>query len=167
MKDKFTEDVIKREKNDTNIIIIIFFIFLAVVLFLLNLLHILFGGYVLGGVSAFMAVWFAGRQNVEYEFTMTNEHVDVDVIYNKQKRASITSFNLSEVKVAAPASSNRLEHEREKVTKSYYFGSGVKGHDAYSLIGEFGGIWTEIVIEPTEKILEHIKYMCKNVFYEE
>lgn len=167
MKDKFTEDVIKKERNDTNRIIVVFFAVLAVLLFVLNLMQMLFGGYILGLVSGFAAVYFAGRQNVEYEFTMTNENVDVDVIYNKQKRADVTEFSLNDVKVAAPEQSSRLEHERSKVTKRYYMGSGIKGREAYSLIGEFGGICTEIIIEPTEKILEHIKYICKDTFYED
>ncbi len=167
MKDKFTEDVIKKEKNDGNIMIIIFFILLAIILFFLNLMQMLIGGYVLCAVSGFLAYYFASKQNVEYEFSMTNEHVEVDAIYNKQKRSHVYTFNLQEVIVAAPYNSVRLEHERSSKKKTYYFVSGLKDQSAYSLIGEFGGIQTEIVLEPTDKILDHIKYICKDTFYEE
>lgn len=167
MKDKYTEDIIKRERNDGNIVIVAFFVLLAVVFFALNVLHILFGGYILCLISGFAAYYFAGKQNVEYEFAMTNENVEVDVIYNKQRRKPVVGFNLQDTKVVAPTEAARLEHERKDVAKSYYFVSGEKGRSRYSVLGEYNGIKTEIVIEPTEKILEHIKYICKNVFYED
>lgn len=167
MKDRFTEDIIKKERNDGNIVIIAFFILLAVVLFMLDVLQLLFGGYILCLISGFLAYYFASKQNVEYEFTMTNENVEIDAIYNKQKRKPVVSFNLQETKLVAPSTSPRLEHERESVVSTLYFVSGVKGRDTYSVLGEYGGVRTEFVIEPTEKILEHIKYICTNVYYED
>lgn len=167
MKDKFTEDIIIKEKNDGNIVIIAFFILLTIVLFFMGVFRILYGAYILCLVSGFLAYYFAGKQNVEYEFIMTNEQVEVDAIYNKQKRKHIFTFNLEEVKVAAPYASMRLEHERKSAVKTFYFVSGINNRPAYSLLGEFGGIKTEIVLEPTEKIMEHIKYICKGTLVEE
>ena len=167
MKDKFTEDIIKKERNDGNIVIIVFFVVLSVLCFLLNMFRILPGGYILCLISGFLAYYFASKQNVEYEFTMANESVEIDAIYNKQRRKSIVKFNLQETKVVAPTKSPRLEHERESGIRTLYFVSGLKEKETYSILGEYGGIKTEFVIEPTEKILEHVKYICKNICYEE
>lgn len=167
MKDKFTEDVIVKEKNDGNIAVVVLFVFLAVLFFLLNMFKLLLGGYILCLISGFTAYYFAGRQNVEYEFTMTNENVEVDAIFNKERRKEIVKFNLQDTKLAAPSDSPRLEHERQSKSRTLYFISGVKDRELFSLLGEYGGIVTEVVIEPTEKILEHIKYICKNVYHED
>lgn len=167
MKDKFTEDIIKKEKNDGNIVIIVFFVVLSVLCFMMNVLRILPGGYILCLVSGFLAYYFASKQNVEYEFVMANESVEVDAIYNKQRRKNIVKFNLQETKIVAPTKSPRLDHERESGVKTYYFVSGLKDRKTYSILGEYGGVKAEFIIEPTEKILEHIKYICKNICYED
>lgn len=166
MRDKFTEDTIVRERNDGNIMLIALCIVLAVILILLNLLGIIFGGYILGGIAGFMAYYFSTRQNVEYEFSMTNEMIDVDAIYNRQQRKNLYAFNLTDAKVMAPTNSLRLEGERTGSLKMVQFTSGLKDRETYSIIGEFNGTKTEVVIEPTEKILEHLKFFCKDRYYE-
>ncbi len=166
MKDKCTEDIIIKERNDINLVLIVLCIISAVLAFVLDVINLIWGGFIMSAVFAYLAFSFASKQNVEYEFEMANEMVYISAIYNKQNRKEIMEFNLKEAKVVAPTDSLRLEGMRASGMRTSTFTTGNGERQTYSIIGEFGGISREIIIEPTEKILEHIRYICKNTFYE-
>lgn len=167
MKDKFTEDVIKKEKNTGNTVLIVCFGILAGIAFFLNVFRILLFGYFLCLVFGFLAYAQSLKHRVEYEFVMTNESVEVAAIYNLESRKPLIAFELTEVRMVAPSDSPRLEHERVSGQKKYKFLTGVSGHKRYSIMCEVKGLKSEIVLEPTDRILEHIRMYCQNVFYED
>ena len=167
MRDIFTEDIIKKERNDGNLVLIVLCVISAVVAFVLDIINLIFGGFIMCAVFGYLAFNFASKHHVEYEVEMTNEMVQVDAIYNRQQRKTLLEINLQDAKAVAPTNALRLEGLRKSGMKTISFTSGVADRKTYSIIGEFSGIPMEIIIEPTEKILEHLRFICKNTFYEE
>ncbi len=167
MKDRFTEDVIKKEKNIGNTVMIVVFGVLAVISFFLSVFRIILFGYFLCLIFGFSAYALSLKRNVQYEFVMTNESVEISAIYNLESRKELIAFELTQVQMVAPSTSPRLEHERVSGQKKYKFVTGLNDRKQYSIMCEVKGLKSEIVLEPTEKILEHIKAFCPNVFYED
>ncbi len=163
--EKFTEDVIIQENNPKNTVLTILFIVLAVVSFLGMIVTFL---ALIVFIPSVVCLFLLKRvKNVQYEFTMLSEEVRVSAIYNLERRKSLKTFDLSNVKLMAPYESGRVEHERAQSKKTYKYTTNANREKIYSLIFEDGGQKCEMVVEPTEKILNHLKELCKNVYYED
>lgn len=106
--DKYYEQLTPAYKNGFYGILKYLYIVLAVLavfglLTSLWLLGILFG--VLSGLS-----YFAKRKGCrEYEYTFTSGDLDIDVIYEAQRRKKVMSFNMNDVAMMAPEGSSYLD----------------------------------------------------------
>ena len=67
--------------------------------------------------------WFySGRTDKEFEYLYVNGDFDIDVIYNKQKRKRVGSYDVNSMIIFAPEKSHELDSYRQKsgiTTKDY------------------------------------------------
>lgn len=75
-------------------------------------------GVVLGVV---FWIFVLPKLDVEYEYLYVNGELDIDVIYSRQKRKRIDSYDMQELELMAPTKSHALD--------SYVNGQGVKIKD--------------------------------------
>ncbi len=108
-------------------------------------------------VGAGVGAWYVGlRVDIEYEYALTDKEIDIDVIYNKQRRKHITTLDLSKMETMFRASDGRMEG---------YAGRGLKKED-YSSKEEvnksrmFAMIYDGsrmLILEPDERLLKAIR----------
>ena len=97
--DTFFEQIVRIKKSVGTLALVIFIWFLAISLavffFMISLLGPLSAIVIIG--ILYGAWWLTTKFNVEYEYIVTNEDMDVDKIINKSARKRLASITLSKV----------------------------------------------------------------------
>lgn len=156
MNDAYYEQLVTRKSKPIDMVIrfLVIFVIVAVVFFgmpIAGFLAVFIA--VLLGILAFYFVF--PRLNVEYEYVILNHDIDVDAIYSQQKRKRQLSFDVRQAEIMAPAGSPRLNSYKPE--KTYDFSSGNADAKAYSLMMPIDQKLTCIIIEPDEKMFQHIQ----------
>lgn len=116
---------------------------------------LVFGGYV-----AWLAITSVTR---EYEYVVTNDHMDVDEIIAGRHRRRLCGFDFGSMEVCASVHDNNKNAEmKRQFTKRYEAASDPKAENAHFAVfsGEEGiGL---LVFEPNEKILDAMKMYVKS-----
>ena len=102
-------------------------------------------------IICFIIYKIYGRFNVEYEYIYTNGSLDIDCIYNKEKRKRKYSATVSEFEMMAHIDDERLK-EFEQLPKIDFSSGDILGN-TYVFIGKYKGKRARIVFEPNEEIL--------------
>ncbi|MBP9995773.1 MAG: hypothetical protein KBT19_00690 [Lachnospiraceae bacterium] len=123
---------------------------LAVVLLLLTGSFIALLAAIAAGAGAY---FISQRQDIEYEYTLTMNELDIDVVYNKQSRKHLVTLDLSKMEICAPIKSYHLDDYKNRTLKCVDYSSRNPENDAnkYALIysGE-----VKYIIEPDTRLVE-------------
>ena len=94
--DTFFEQIVRIKKSGSTLALVLFIWFLAI-----SVAVFLFFFPLLGALSAIVIIgilygawWLSTKFNVEYEYIVTNEDMDVDKIINKSARKRLASITL-------------------------------------------------------------------------
>ena len=63
------------------------------------------------------------RADIEYEYTLTDKEIDIDVIYAKQSRKHLVTLDLEKMEIMAPVESPRLHGYKSRAAKIKDFSS--------------------------------------------
>lgn len=157
MKEFFYEQVVARKATTKDLGICAAIAVAAVVL--IFMFRPLLGGLVI--VPAAIAVYaiveyvypsFGG----EYEYTITNNFLDIAFIRNKESRKEKLSIDLQMAKMIAPADSPKLMHHKN--LKRLDFSSKMDNGRAYAIIIPVNGMLQNVVIEPDEEMIKIMKF---------
>ena len=114
----------------------------------------IFGFYsltILAVLSLFGGVWLLGGMNVEYEYIVTNNEMDIDKITGKRKRKRMITVDLSNAEDFIPFGTDNTAADA-----TVHASSGVE-KDAYCLLvnhSSYGMV--KVVFNPNEKLREAI-----------
>ena len=114
--DIFCEYMVKRKKQKVDYILELVLILVAIYLsFIAFAMMSLFKSFTLLVIAAiwYGAVYLINRKNIEYEYTLTNNILDIDRIFAKKTRKRITSIDIAKVDYIRPAESTDLEKNPE------------------------------------------------------
>ena len=126
--------------------------------FLLIVNHILLAlAFILMGMIFFNMV--KDERKVEYEYTFSNTHVEVAIIYNKAKRQELRGFDLDEISVIVPGTSKRFANIPK--LQVYDYTSGLEDEGIVMFYYEKSGKKYLFRLQPDEKAMEHIKLFAK------
>jgi len=156
MNDAYYEQLVARKSKPIDFVIrfLVVFILIAVVFFGMPFIGFLaFFVAVLLGVLAYYFV--LPKLNVEYEYVLLNHDMDIDAIYSQAKRKRQLSFDIQQAEIMAPADSPRLQSYRPE--KTYDFSSGKADAKPYALMITIDQKMTRILLEPDEKMYEHMQ----------
>ena len=103
------------------------------------------------------------RFNVEYEYTLLSQDLDVDIIYSKAKRKSIATYDLREAEIIAPATSSRLDVFR--ATKILDYSTQNPSDTPYAILIPLNGDLNKILIQPDTKMIEHLRSVAPRVTF--
>ena len=162
--DAFFEYMVKRKKNIADIAYIAFVVIaaLGVIIMLLALSTTQIASLVfpLQALTVYIAYRVIVKKNVEFEYCLTNDELDIDTIINKQKRKRIAAVNVKEIISMAPTGSEKLGSLAGK--KIINVTSGYKDRKVYCMIC---GDSKAIFFEPRKNmVLEMQKRNPKNIF---
>ncbi|MGN1119829.1 MAG: DUF6106 family protein [Oscillospiraceae bacterium] len=127
-------------------------VILASVFMFLCLITGLFSLVIPAVLVLFGGVILTGRMNVEYEYIVTNNEMDIDKIIGKSKRKRMITLDLSLSEEFAP-----YPPEKDIEADATVHASSGMEKDAYYLIvnhGDYGKI--NLIFNPNEKIREAI-----------
>lgn len=156
MNDAYYEQLVSRKPKMTDMVIRFAVIFLIAAVAVFGLPFIGFLAVFLAVILALLAGYFVfPRFNIEYEYVILNHDMDVDAIYSKSRRKHQLSFDIQQTEIMAPVGSSRLRSFQP--AKTFDFSSGQNNGSAYALMTTLDQKLTCIILEPDEKMFEHLQ----------
>ena len=165
MNDAIYEHIVARRSSPLDLIKKIALILVLALIFII-MIGIGLGGFslVIMLILGFLThVFIFSKINKEYEYTLLNHDMDVDVIYNKQKRKRALSFDFQKAEIIAPKNSPRLRSFN--IEKTYDFSSGDPNEKVFSIIMQLNQKRTCIMIEPDQGMINHMRPWMGSKFH--
>ncbi len=155
--DTFFEQIIRIKKSPAlwvlTVIIWLVAAAVSVFLFITNLLGMLTAFAIIA--LGYGAWWLTGKFNVEYEYIVTNEDLDVDMIINKASRKRMASISLSKVERVEKFNPSFLANVKKE---NLVFACNKNDPNAYLIVASPENIRVNyIVFSPNEKLKNAIK----------
>ncbi|MDD2980092.1 MAG: DUF6106 family protein [Hespellia sp.] len=165
MTDSFYELLVTRQKSGKDRLI---FILSIGIVFLPILFFIILGPFTvlvvvaLGALSYFF-VW--SKRNVEYEYSLLNHDLEIDIIYNQAKRKKLTSLDLTQAELIAPLTSHRMDSYRRISATDY--SSGQKNDDVFAIVISQNQQVQCILVELDESMKNHFASFLPRTFFKD
>ncbi len=154
MNDAYVEWLVKRKTPGYVFLVKGLLIFLCIFAFFLSAM-IPFGFVIL--LLAIGAAYFIFPMlSVEYEYLVVNDQMSIDKIMGQKRRKRVWEGSLEQVEILAPLDSYLLKDAEKKDMKALDFSSRQPGAKVYGMICQTGGVSTKLLLEPNEKILNHL-----------
>ncbi|WP_070000308.1 DUF6106 family protein [Cellulosilyticum sp. I15G10I2] len=120
----------------------------------------LFGGQLIGPILIlgvlFGAAALFSKFNKEYEYILTNNELDIDVIFNRSKRKRVLTINMKAIEIMASIHDDRRKSELQKGNKVINASDGKNGANTYAIITSKDGTLYKILITPNEAFLNEL-----------
>lgn len=117
-------------------------------------------GFLLIAFVWYLAILFAKRFNVEYEYIFTNNFADIDKIMSKSQRKRIISFDFQEIELCAnvkdEAHNDVLKRDSSNI-KVYNLTGDESNGGVYFVDFNNDGTRTRIFFQPTSKMMETVR----------
>lgn len=157
MSDLYSELLVKKEQTAKDMLVKYGLIVLtALAVFAGLFIHPL---ALIAAVALGIACYFIiPKTDVEYEYLFINGDMDIDMVMSKSKRKRVRSFKLSEVDLAAPVDSHRMDYYNgNQKMKVLDYSSGNAQHKRFAVITRIDGETCKIIIEPDEHLAQAMK----------
>lgn len=156
MNDALCEHIVARKSKPTDLLIRILIIVVIVAIAIGGMPFLGFFSIAVAAIVALLAYYFAfPLLKVEYEYSLLNHDMEIDAIYNKEKRKAKMSLDIQHAEIIAPKGSHRLDSYHPEST--YNFTSGNDNAKVYAILLPINQKMTCVYIEPDEKMIEHMK----------
>lgn len=158
MMDMFTECLLKRKRSFKEYLIIVP---LAIIGVIGTLAYYFFLSATLlsgAGLAVVVLMWWGiylvySKNNLEFEYTVTNSDVDIDMIIAKRKRKRLISFAAKDIQMMAPIE----QIGNEKFDKEIDASAHDDRFDVYFIDVKTRMGRTKILVNPSEKMLNILK----------
>lgn len=114
-------------------------------------------------------VMFFRERNIEYEYSVANDEIEVAKIINQKRRRTAIQFDLNNIRLVAPEDSIRLSNERERNPQMRFtdYTSVEPTDKVYGFVLDLRGISTIILLELTESMMDNLRQRIPNKIYED
>ena len=164
MNDALYEHIVTRKSSPLDLVKKVAIILLLVIIFLITFAILGSFALVIMLILGFVThIFVFSRLNKEYEYTMLNHDIDIDVIYSRQKRKRILSFDFQKAEIIAPRNSPRLNSY--KIEKTYDFSSGDPNEKVFAIIIQLQQKRNCILIEPDQGMINHMRPWMGSKFH--
>lgn len=127
--------------------------------------------YVVGyfGLLAAVVLGFAAyyliipRFYVEYEYTLVNKELDIDIIYRKERRKSGMQLDMSQAELVAPLSSPRMGSYQNLNRMDY--SANDPATQPYAIIIPHNQTKVCVLIEMNDNLYQHLKMAIPRKLY--
>lgn len=152
MNDTFYEHIVQRKVKMSDILIKVLLIVVTVVLAVSSMFFgmvMIFAAVAFGLLAKFLIM---PRLNVEFEYALLNHELNIDKIYNREKRKNLFSIDLKDAEVIAPMNSHRLDSYHSFVKKDCSMADD--SQTPYAVMCNISGQMNCILINPDEHMLD-------------
>lgn len=164
--DIFLEQIVKHKKSAVDYVKIVLMTVLAVILIAIGFVaNFIYGRYLFGlGYLVIAAICYGyylliGMFNVEYEYILTNDEMDIDKIVAKKGRKHVTEINFREIELCARVNDSEYSAEANNTDGfvSIIDASGNKNDDnVYFVDYHTDSGKCRVYFQPTEKIIDAV-----------
>ncbi len=169
--DLFMEYIIKRKKgvkeNILTLAIILSvpsLIYLSLILMFTSLAPLTI--FLIAGIL-FLAYYLISRLNVEFEYIITNNELDIDKIVAKKTRKRLITIDLRKIDIVAPATTEAHHLELSSSATNIIFADSGIAQNAYFINFTRDGQTYRVFLSPTEKMIEAMKMFAPGKVFEE
>ncbi|SHE73106.1 hypothetical protein SAMN02745195_01018 [Thermoanaerobacter uzonensis DSM 18761] len=114
---------------------------------------------------SYLAYYLIRSRNIEFEYSLTNNELDVDKIIDQKRRKHVISVDCRDFEVMAKVNSDKLTEDIKAIKNRIEAVSSMSSPDVYFAVFENGGVKTLLFFEPNEKMLEAIaRYIPRKLF---
>lgn len=99
------------------------------------------------------ALFLTSKLKKEHEYMLTNNELDIDVIYNKERRKKVLTIDLKKIDIMASIKDERHKDSLERAQKTLNLSDGEGTKDTYGVVYAHNGELTKILITPNEEML--------------
>lgn len=115
------------------------------------------------GVASYLFIF--PKFHIEYEYTLLNHDLDIDVIYKQAKRKSVIAFDLKKAEIIAPANSHRLDSYKN--FKVIDCSSGDPKSKPYAIMIPMNQTMNRVLIQPDEEMIQSMRNFLGRTFYQD
>jgi len=163
MKDVFKEQLVKRRPHIKTTMAKAGLLTAAIFLMLLTMILVQF----VQALSIFFPLLLVGiifgtyvmfrRFNIEYEYVLTNNELDIDIIYGKSRRKRVFSANVRDFDAFRKIGQTDMEHSFSGATTRADFSGGPGGTFAqYEFVATYNAKRMRIIFEPNTDLLSSL-----------
>lgn len=102
------------------------------------------------------------KLSIEYEYSLLNTELNIDIIYNQSKRKKIDSFDIKQLQAIFPADSPNVQ--RYTHLKAVDYSAKEPNQKAYAAVFTSGTESKLVFLQLDEKMLEMFKYYMPRAF---
>ena len=156
--DIFIEKLVDRKKDGKDILIITGVIFLTVLLsfiVLVNFMYLnMFGPLIIAALIWACYIVVSSR-SVEFEYSLTNNELDVDKIISRRKRKRVVTVDARKIEIFAPVLRERFARDTGNIKKTYRCDGNRNPDGTYFVVFfEKDGGKSALIFEPNEKMID-------------
>ncbi len=161
MGDVFVEHIIKRKTDLKTVLYRILAIFLTVIVFLFGSLYLGMLGLTITVLIGYLAYLVFVYTSVEFEYSLVNGTLTIEKILGQRKRKFVDEFDLKNAEIIAPTFSEEIQ--KREITRLLDYSSGYKSDGLYSVILTDQEGSTQVLFEPTEKMIDAMYHVRPNI----
>lgn len=164
MAETFKEYLIKQKKSPTDILaqigIIVGTIILVAVAFF-------YGGSFIGPIFIIAILFGVGflfsKFNREYEYILTNNELDIDVIYNRSRRKRVMTIDMKKIEIMANIKDQRHQSEINKGYKVINVSDNSNDENTYVILTQTPDKGAcKVIISPNEAFVNDLFRQAPN-----
>ena len=164
MNDSIYEHIVARKSSPLDLVKKLLIIFLLIIIFIVAFTILGTFSFLFMLILGFLThVFIFSKLDKEYEYTLLNHDMDVDVIYSRQKRKRVLSFDFQKAEIIAPRNSPRLRSYN--IEKTYDFSSGDPNEKTFAIIIPLEQKRTCVIIEPDQGMINHMRPWMGSKFF--
>lgn len=165
--ENYVEQLVKKDftKSDFAKYCLIVIALLAICGFISMLIGFASGFVVLifGGYGAFYLITGLRR---EFEYALTNDHLDVDVIIGGRSRKRLCGFDMEAMEICARVNDpDKSSEMKRRFAKTIEAASSPKGENVYFAVFAGEGGNNLLIFEPGEKMLNEMLLYCRSKIF--
>ena len=139
-------------------------IFTGILMLVLSSVVIGYLGLFLAVILGFVAYYLIfPRFSVEYEYTLFGKDLDIDIIYNKEKRKSKMQLDLSQAELIAPLSSQRMAAYQNN--KKINFTANDSDKSPYAIVIPNKQEKVCVLIQMEDDLYSHLRMVVPRILY--
>ena len=164
MNDTYSEIIVKRKMSNSTLLLRFLAIIALVIIIFLSMAALGMFGLMAGVFIIWLDIIIFRNTDIEYEYQFISGELNIDIIYGKRKRKRARKFDMRKIEVMAPLNSDKLSSaNNNKNIKVMDYSSGYSDRQKYAFVINLDeGKVAKVIFEPSEKMIESIKYHLPN-----
>jgi hypothetical protein len=156
MGDIFKEQLVKRKPSALHKLCRAGLVLGVVAAFVLGEMLVPGWGITIALIAGFVAYFLNNRLNLEYEYTLTNGELDIDIIYNKASRKRVFSGIVKDFDLMAHVEDTTRAHDFDNAMATVDYSGGETTPNTYAFLAAYKGKRLKVIFEPNDMMLKAI-----------